>query len=186
MTGDVLDEVADDGERLATLPPGVELRKLAVHSDARGTLFEAYRHSRNKDEFTVQWVVVHGVANALRGVHVHRVHQDRIIPIVGRTLIGIQDLRSGTTDVGVAALLRLDAAEPHELIVPPGVAHGFYSEKPSSLLLGTSTEYDSRDDLGCAWNDPELRLPWDVRDPILSDRDARAGSLTLMIARLVE
>jgi dTDP-4-dehydrorhamnose 3,5-epimerase len=33
--------------------------------------------------------------------------------------------------------------------------------------------YNGSDELGVAWNDPTLAVPWDVEEPILSERDAK-------------
>ena len=33
--------------------------------------------------------------------------------------------------------------------------------------------YDGGDELGVAWNDPTLAVPWGVTDPILSARDQK-------------
>jgi dTDP-4-dehydrorhamnose 3,5-epimerase len=49
-----------------------------------------------------------------------------------------------------------------------------------------SEAYDPASELGIAWNDPALAIPWPVTDPILSDRDRRNPLLAAVANRLPE
>ncbi len=64
--------------------------------------------------------------------------------------------------------------------MPPGFAHGFCALKPDSEVVYKVTEFYSREhDLGLAWNDPMLSIPWpvDPQNAILSDKDGRQPKL---------
>ena len=60
------------------------------------------------------------------------------------------------------------------MLIPPGVAHGFYSPGPTAVLYAVSSYWDQEDELGVAFDDPALGLTWPVArgDVILSERDA--------------
>ncbi|HEY0395684.1 MAG TPA: dTDP-4-dehydrorhamnose 3,5-epimerase family protein [Candidatus Elarobacter sp.] len=149
---------------------------LASHADARGALTEIFR-AEWVDDSPVQWNVVRSEANVLRGVHVHVRHHDYVVPVSGRLLIGLSDLREGTPEFGRARMIELDADAPQLVVIPPGVAHGFCSVASSVFAYGVSDYWDpEHDELGCRWNDPELGLSWPLGMPSLSQRDTTAGT----------
>ena len=55
--------------------------------------------------------------------------------------------------------------------IPPGVAHGFAALTDLTLTYLVDGYYDPADELGVAWDDPELQIVWPGTDPILSARD---------------
>jgi dTDP-4-dehydrorhamnose 3,5-epimerase len=159
------------------LPLGVRRIPFVHHPDTRGSLFEMFRASSEAGFTPVQWNVVRSHAGVLRGVHVHAVHSDYLVLVEGSALVGLRDLRSDSPTEGRAALVELRGDTSGALVVPPGVAHGFYFPEPSLHVYGVSHYWDPADELGCHWADPALGIPWpDVR-PLLSDRDASAGTL---------
>jgi dTDP-4-dehydrorhamnose 3,5-epimerase len=74
-------------------------------------------------------------------------------------------------------VLTIGQDAPVSVLIPPGVAHGFYFPIDSLHVYSMSTAWDPHDDDGCRWSDPGLGLTWSVEDPVLSERDASAGSL---------
>jgi dTDP-4-dehydrorhamnose 3,5-epimerase len=59
------------------------------------------------------------------------------------------------------------------LFIPIGVAHGFLALVNSTLTYLVNEYYDGADELGVAWNDPDLGLDWGIEEPVLSPRDLR-------------
>ena len=53
----------------------------------------------------------------------------------------------------------------------PGVAHGFAALTDMTITYLVDGYYNAADELGVAWDDPEIAADWGVDDPILSDRD---------------
>jgi dTDP-4-dehydrorhamnose 3,5-epimerase len=53
------------------------------------------------------------------------------------------------------------------------VAHGFASLTDLTLTYLVDSYYNPADELGVAWDDPEIGANWGLTDPILSDRDRR-------------
>lgn len=164
-----------------TLPGGVHLTELEPHPDERGTFTEVFRAEWDTGIMPVQWNVVRSEARVLRGVHVHIRHSDYLSVIEGRASIGLVDLRRGSPSERRAAMVELSAETPLALTIPPGVAHGFYFHVPSIHLYSVSRYWDLSDELGCHWSDPGLALNWADREPMLSARDAGAGSLEQLL-----
>ena len=168
------------------LPEGVVVHRLERHRDDRGVLTEIFRSSWGATPPPVQWNLVHSAAGVLRGVHVHCQQVDHVVAIAGRFLLGVQDLRPTSPTHGVAALVDLGGDEPGAATIPPGVAHGFLFPVPTTFVYGLTVEWDSSDELGCRWDDPDLSIPWPMAPTSLSPRDVAAPPLASFAAALGE
>ncbi len=161
------------------LPVGVILTALRPHADERGVFTELFRDSWELGVSPVQWNSVSSKANVLRGVHVHVRHADYLTLAVGRATIGLHDLRPGSPTERLGTTVELDADLPRALVIPVGVAHGFYFHAEHSVhMYAVSHEFDPADELGCRWDDPELDIVWPCSEPLISPRDDALGSLS--------
>lgn len=181
MDVDVLTATQHPAER-ERLPDGVVVKALAPHHDPRGIFTEMFRLEWDLGQAPMQWNALRSKPNVLRGVHVHRIHVDYLTTATGETFLGLHDLRAASPSRGLSTILHVTADNPRLVVIPPGVAHGFYFPVDSCLVLGTTHYFDPADDIGCRWNDPALGLDWPCDRPILSSRDATAGSLAEMAA----
>jgi dTDP-4-dehydrorhamnose 3,5-epimerase len=154
---------------------GVLLSPGMVHADDRGRLVEVFRATSYPERF-VQANHSHSRPNVLRGLHYHRRQADLWYVVAGRARVGLADLRNRRERPPVQTLV-LDGDAPTALYIPPGVAHGFLALTDLDLIYFVSEEYDGTDEFGVAWNDPQLAVPWDVNDPILSRRDRENAEL---------
>jgi dTDP-4-dehydrorhamnose 3,5-epimerase len=102
---------------------------------------------------------------------------DYLTLAVGRATIGLHDLRAESPTEGLATTVELDADEPAALVIPVGVAHGFYFHATSVHVYAVSHEFDPADELGCRWDDPDLHIDWPRPEPLISPRDWGLGSL---------
>jgi dTDP-4-dehydrorhamnose 3,5-epimerase len=128
---------------VATLPAGTVFRPLEAHADERGVFTELYRREWGTGVEPIQWNAVWSEAGVLRGTHVHIRHDDYLTVPVGRASIGLRDLRRGSPTEGLAALVELGRERPGALVIPRGVAHGFYFHEPSLHVYAVS-EYWNR------------------------------------------
>ena len=187
---------------------GVRLGSLARHEDSRGAFRELWRASAfgdidpadadrtagtaaDRPPRFVQANLSNSAAGVLRGLHYHRHQLDYWVVTTGRALVALVDVRPLLDGSGPRALV-----ETHELaaddwvVIPAGVAHGFLALVALELLYLVTNEYDGSDELGFAWDDPEVGVPWPAlsmtRDgrPILSERDSSNPPLAELVARL--
>jgi len=167
--------------RLSTSIDGVVLFELAPLHDERGSLTELCRFEWMAPVELPQWNLVKSEAGVLRGMHWHNHHHDLISPAEGILLLGLADLRRGSPTEGSAELLELDADRPAAALVPPGVAHGLYSRERTVTLYAVSRYWDADDELGVAFDDPDLAVAWPVSrdDVVLSARDSALPGLAL-------
>jgi dTDP-4-dehydrorhamnose 3,5-epimerase len=166
---------AEDAEVIA----GVRRLALEANADSRGALTELCRHSwLEPGEVPVQWNVVRSDAGVLRGLHWHNVRFDYLVPVVGRIVVGLVDLRIGSPHERRATTVEL-RSEHEALVIPPGVGHGFFSPAPTLALYAITEFWDAADEFGVRWDDAAVAVPWpdEVDEPTLSDRDAALPSL---------
>jgi dTDP-4-dehydrorhamnose 3,5-epimerase len=143
-----------------------------VHGDERGRFVETYRR---------QWLplgreMVQGnrsekQAGAIVGLHYHLHQADYWYLLRGRARVVLHDLREGSPTDGVTETIVLDGSEDRGLFIPPGVAHGFAALSDLLLWYLVDGYYNPADELGLAWDDPDVGAMWGVVDPVLSDRD---------------
>ncbi len=159
------------------LPEGVTVHDLTPHADSRGVLIEVFRASWSLEIEPVQWNAVSSAADVLRGVHAHWRHEDYLTVVAGRATIGLHDLRRESKTAGLSATVELTEHEPRAIVLPIGVAHGFYFHEPSMHVYGVTHDWDTADELGCRWDDPGLGIDWPCSTPTVSERDRSLGTL---------
>jgi dTDP-4-dehydrorhamnose 3,5-epimerase len=153
---------------------GVLIAELKAYTDARGRFMETFRREWFPQ---VSWERVQSNrsesrAGVLRGLHYHFHQVDYWFCAQGRIRAGLVDLRPDSPTFRVVHTVDLDADAPRGLFIPVGVAHGFYAQTDCTLFYTVNNYYDSRDELGVAWDDPALGLDWGVvGQPLISERD---------------
>jgi dTDP-4-dehydrorhamnose 3,5-epimerase len=153
--------------------PGVKLVQFRVFADERGRFMETFR----KEWFPERsWDVIqsnrsHSAAGVLRGLHYHHRQVDYWQVLQGSIRVGLADLRRTSPTYGAVETIDLHSESPAGLFIPIGVAHGFFALHETTLLYMVDNYYDGSDELGVAWNDPDLALDWGANRPLLSARD---------------
>jgi dTDP-4-dehydrorhamnose 3,5-epimerase len=152
---------------------GVTVVRLIAHPDTRGRFLETFRKSwfPGREWGDVQSNLSESKAGVLRGLHYHVRQVDYWIPVRGRVRAGLFDLRRSSPTRGERLVVDMNATEPTGLFIPPGVAHGFLALTDLVLTYLVDAYHDGTDELGVAWDDPEIAIPWDAARPILSPRD---------------
>jgi dTDP-4-dehydrorhamnose 3,5-epimerase len=151
---------------------GVVVVDLDVHGDPRGTFVEPWR----REWFPglpdmVQANRSDKVARSLVGLHYHLRQADYWYVIAGTARVVLHDLRSGSPTEGATSVLELTGTSHRGVYIPPGVGHGFAALSDLVLWYMVDGYYDPSDELGVAFDDPELGIDWGVADPVLSQRD---------------
>ena len=163
---------------------GVGVVDLTAHRDARGAMTELYRREWfHGGQEMVQANLSDSQAGVLRGVHFHRRQTDYWVLLEGVAFVGMFDLRRGSPSERQVEHVRFDAAEGlNGLLIPPGVAHGFFAETAIRLLYLVDLHFDGSDEHGVDWSDPDLGIPWPSASAIVSDRDRSNPSLAEVLA----
>ncbi|MEU4596557.1 dTDP-4-dehydrorhamnose 3,5-epimerase [Nocardia sp. NPDC023988] len=95
------------------------------------------------------------------------------------------DIRPGSPTFGARQAFRLDDELFHHLYVPPGFLHGFQAlTEVADVCYRIDRPHDPAEDLGVAYDDPDLDIDWPLPVTVVSERDARAGSWARLRATL--
>lgn len=173
---------------------GVLRRTVPIHEDSRGSFAELWRdswtESRSERPF-MQSNFSRSAPRVLRGLHFHLRQVDLWVPLEGRAHVTLVDLRARLTGGSEAPITFSDVIGPGEaLLIPEGVAHGFWALEPLTLVYLVTNEYDGTDEHGFAWDDVDVVSAWPLvgssPPPILSERDAQAPSLAEAVARALD
>jgi dTDP-4-dehydrorhamnose 3,5-epimerase len=143
-----------------------------VHGDERGRFIETYRRSW----FPLGREMVQGnrsdkQAGTVVGLHYHLHQADYWLVPRGTARVVLHDLREGSPTDRSTQIVEIGEADSRGVFIPPGVAHGFVAVTDMSISYMVDSYYNPDDELGVAWNDPEIAADWQVSDPILSPRD---------------
>ncbi len=115
----------------------------------------------------------------VRGLHyqLKPAEQGKLVYVVkGRVLDVAVDIRRGSPWFGKYVAVELTPGLA--LWVPPGFAHGFQAIEESYFLYLVTKEYSQQHERCIAWNDPELSIPWPIRERvILSEKDSKCPPL---------
>lgn len=171
---------------------GVVIIEPDVFHDARGYFLETYHADKYRrggiDAAFVQDNRSRSVARTIRGLHLQfDPPQGKLIRVVeGEIYDVVVDLRRGSRTFGTWAAVTLSADNFKQCYVPPGFAHGFaVLSEYADVEYKCTVAYNPQGELGIAWNDPALAIPWPVDRPLLSDRDRGNPTFAQAAAHLV-
>ena len=151
---------------------GVVIVEPDAHSDGRGRFVESYRRSWfTHGREMVQANRSDRQANTVVGLHYHLHQADYWYVPRGRARVVLHDLREGSPTDGATLDIEIGDGADKGVFIPPGGAHGFAALTDLTITYLVDNYYNPQDELGVAWDDPEIGARWGVAEPILSDRD---------------
>jgi dTDP-4-dehydrorhamnose 3,5-epimerase len=164
--------------------PEVILVEPEVHRDPRGFFVETYHLEKYRAGGIagpfVQDNHSRSVQGTLRGLHAQRRRpQGKLVRAVDGEMFDVAvDIRRGSATFGRWVGMHLSGENFRQLYVPPGFAHGFCVLSAVVHVEYKCTDfYDAADEIGLAWNDPDVGIEWPIRDPIISDKDRQLPTL---------
>ena len=168
-------------KKIATPLPGVFVLEPRVFGDQRGFFLESYnervfRELGIADRF-VQDNHSSSMKNVLRGLHYQiKNAQGKLVRVVEGEILDVAvDLRRSSPAFGKWEAVRLSGENKRMLWIPAGLAHGFLVISNSAHVMYKTTDYYSPEhERTLAWNDPELKIDWQLdAEPIVSPKDQR-------------
>jgi dTDP-4-dehydrorhamnose 3,5-epimerase len=172
---------------LTVVPTSIEAVKIITpksFQDSRGVFCETY----NRQRFFEHGVELDFVQDnqsssveigTIRGLHFQSnpAAQDKLVRVLRGSIFDVAvDLRRTSPTYGKWVAEKLSADNGKQLLVPVGFAHGFCTLEPDTHVLYKVTAYYSpANDLGIAWDDPDLAIDWPIPPgkAILSEKDTR-------------
>lgn len=152
-----------------------------IHGDERGFFVETYRRAwfPNGREM-IQGNRGDRKKGALVGLHYHLHQADYWYVPFGSARVILHDLRKDSPSEGKTTAIELgqdikDSSKFNHsgIYIPPGVAHGFAALSDMTITYLVDGYYNPADELGVAWNDPEVAADWGIKNPVVSERDQK-------------
>jgi dTDP-4-dehydrorhamnose 3,5-epimerase len=173
--------------------PGVALVQLDVFRDPRGFFLETFHRGKFQEhglpaEFVQDNHSFSAARGILRGLHAQLNHpQGKLVrAVIGAVFDVAVDLRPDSPTFGKWMAEVLSQDNFRQLYVPPGCAHGFLVLSDVAHVAYKCTDlYDRSDEIGLAWDDPEVGIQWPQDlPPLLNDRDRTWPRLAELRPRL--
>lgn len=147
----------------------VQIRPFAVWPDDRGYFLEVARLGQGLvAEFPSASTQVSTALNypgIIKAFHFHKFQTDYWVPAAGLLQVALVDLRVGSRTYSLKNTLYIGALRPWQLLIPPGVAHGYkvIGDQPSMLVYITNRTYDPKDEGRIAYNDAAIAYDWEFQ-----------------------
>ncbi len=171
---------------------GVYEIDLEPRVDARGFFMRVYDEKLFAEKgLHRQWVQENHSLSVARGV-VRGMHfqlpphaETKLVRCIrGEILDAFIDLRRGSPTFGRWDGLVLSADSKKVLYLPRGFAHGFCTlTENCEVTYKVDSYYAPQAEGIIRWNDPDVGIEWPVREPQLSDKDARAPGIREFIEK---
>lgn len=158
--------------------PAVKILEPKVFEDDRGYFFESYRESTLReagvDLSFVQDNVSKSYKNSIRGLHYQIENpQAKLVQCLKGSILDVAvDLRKDSPSFGNYIAIKLSDVSKRMLFIPEGFAHGFSVLSDEAIVSYKCSDYYNKEgERGVRWDDPLIRVHWDVARPILSEKD---------------
>ena len=101
----------------------------------------------------------------IKAFHYHRRQTDFWAPAMGMFQVVLVDLRADSPTFGRRNTLFSGALRPWQILIPPGVAHGYkvIGESPAMLVYITDRFYNPADEGRIPYNDASIRYDWETQ-----------------------
>ena len=148
---------------------GVKLARLTVHPDDRGYFLEVQRFGQGlAADFpaaTSQVSAALNHAGTIKAFHYHLHQTDCWTPAKGLFQVVLADLRLGSPTFGLRNTMYVGPLRPWQILIPPGVAHGYKVVGGDEALLVYMTDrfYNPQDEGRIAYNDPSINYDWETQ-----------------------
>jgi dTDP-4-dehydrorhamnose 3,5-epimerase len=153
----------------ADLIPGVQVHPYDLWPDDRGYFLEILRMrqgpARDFPPESTQVSAALSYPGTIKAFHYHRQQTDLWAPAAGMFQVALVDLRPDSPAFGRKNTLYAGALKPWQILIPPGVGHGYkvIGGTPAMLVYVTNRFYNPRDEGRIPYNDPGIHYDWELQ-----------------------
>jgi dTDP-4-dehydrorhamnose 3,5-epimerase len=157
------------GPESADLIAGVRVKAYAVWPDDRGYFLEVQRLGQGlAADFppeTTQISAALSYPATIKAFHFHLHQTDLWVPAQGVFQVALVDLRPDSPTYGSKNTLYVGPLKPWQILIPPGVGHGYkvVGEHAGMLVYVTNRLYDPTDEGRIPYNDPAIAYDWELQ-----------------------
>jgi len=161
---------------------GLFIIKSSVISDERGYFYESYNKSIfDKNGLDLDFVQDNQSLShkgVLRGLHFQAppFQQGKLVRVIQGSVLDVAvDIRPHSPTYGKYKSILLSGKNKTQFWIPPGFAHGFVTLEDNTIFCYKCTgPYSKKSEGAILWNDPQLNIDWNIKQPIVSSKDQEA------------
>ena len=148
---------------------GVKVQPFAMWPDDRGYFLEVARIGQGlvKDYpfETTQVSAALTYPGAIKAFHHHKHQTDVWAVVQGLFQVALVDLRPDSPTFGVKNTLYVGQMRPWQILIPPGVGHGYkvIGVTPAMLVYLTDRLYNPADEGRIPYNEPGINYDWELQ-----------------------
>src|SRR5258706_2766799 len=151
---------------------GVQIEPLQVYPDDRGYFTELARLGKGlaakmvpDDVCKIQMSFTLTYPGTIKAIHYHSEQTDLWAPVSGMVQVFLYDLRLHSKTFGAINTIFAGRFQPWEILIPPGVAHGYKAlgVEPIQLVYFTDRHYNPADELRLPYNHPDIAYDWEIQ-----------------------
>lgn len=148
---------------------GVVVRPYDIWPDDRGYFLEVVRITQglaaNFEPAQTQVSAALSYPGIIKAFHFHLHQTDLWLPAQGMFQVALVDLRPESRTFGLKNTLYCGALKPWQVIIPPGVGHGYklIGENSGMLIYVTNRLYNPKDEGRIPYNDPDIAYDWELQ-----------------------
>jgi dTDP-4-dehydrorhamnose 3,5-epimerase len=151
---------------------GVLIEPLQVYPDDRGFFCELARLGKGlaskmvpDEQRKIQVSLTLTYPGTIKAIHYHSEQTDLWAPVSGMVQVFLYDLRRNSSTFGAINTIFAGRFQPWEILIPPGVAHGYKAlgVEPIQLIYFTDRHYNPADELRLAYDHPDIAYDWEIQ-----------------------
>jgi dTDP-4-dehydrorhamnose 3,5-epimerase len=148
---------------------GVRVQPLALHPDDRGYFMEVQRIgvglAAHFPPATSQMAAALSYAGTVKAFHFHLHQTDCWTPVQGMFQVALVDLRMDSPTFGKRNTMYVGALKPWQILIPPGVGHGYkiIGSADGLLVYMTDRFYNPKDEGRIPYNHPSIQYDWETQ-----------------------
>ena len=156
----------------ADLIDGVQIAPLVIHADDRGFFTELARLGKGlaarmvpDDVRGIQVSLTLTYPGTIKAIHYHAEQTDLWAPVSGMVQVFLYDLRVQSRTFSAINTIYSGRFQPWEILIPPGVAHGYKAlgVEPIQLIYFTDRHYNPADELRLPYDHPGIAYDWEMQ-----------------------
>jgi len=148
---------------------GVQVQPFSMWPDDRGYFLEVARIGQGlAAEFPKESTQISAALSypgTIKAFHFHRHQTDCWTPVQGMLQTVLVDMRKHSPTFGARNTLYIGTLRPWQLLIPPGVAHGYkvIGVNAAFLVYITDRLYDPQDEGRMPYNDAQIQYDWEMQ-----------------------
>ncbi|MBM3814185.1 MAG: dTDP-4-dehydrorhamnose 3,5-epimerase [Acidimicrobiia bacterium] len=148
---------------------GVRVQPFPVHPDDRGYFLEVARMGKDLvadfPAATTQVSSALSYPGTIKAFHYHVRQTDFWVPAMGMLQVALVDLRPDSTTFGKRNTLYVGTLQPWQILIPPGVGHGYkvIGTGPALLVYVTNRHYDPAEEGRIPHDDRKINYDWEIQ-----------------------